>query len=127
MRYRELGTTGLRVSRLCLGTTEMGGDWGRDYDRALGAARRAYELGINFFDTAYAYGDAEASLARAMRDVLAAHRQDLVISTKGGLEVHGSGSGRSLVRNSDADRGRLHAFEHDANDKDRSRRASRRP
>jgi aryl-alcohol dehydrogenase-like predicted oxidoreductase len=101
MNYRELGTTGLRVSRLCLGTTEMGGDWGHDYEPSIRAARRAFELGINFFDTAYAYGDAEESLARALGDVIRNHRDEIVISTKGGLEVHSSGADRRLVRNSD--------------------------
>jgi aryl-alcohol dehydrogenase-like predicted oxidoreductase len=101
MKYQELGSTGMRVSKLCLGTTEMGGDWGQDYTAAIQAARRAFELGINFFDTAYAYGDAEASLARALGDMLKSHRDELVISTKGGLEVGSSGGDRTLVRNSD--------------------------
>jgi aryl-alcohol dehydrogenase-like predicted oxidoreductase len=101
MKYRELGETGLRVSSLCLGTTEMGGDWGGDYEPSIRAARRAFELGINFFDTAYAYGDAEESLARALGDVIGHHREEIVISTKGGLEVHSSGADRKLVRNSD--------------------------
>jgi aryl-alcohol dehydrogenase-like predicted oxidoreductase len=59
MRYRTLGKTGLEVSELGYGAWGIGGDaWiGADDDESLRALRLAIELGVNFLDTAYAYGD----------------------------------------------------------------------
>ncbi len=73
MRYRRLGRTDLNVSEISLGTVELGLDYGivpggRPSERE--AARlidRALEFGINFFDTARAYGESEAILGRALR------------------------------------------------------------
>ena len=57
MEQTRLGQTDLKVSRVCFGTWQLGGDWGGiDAEQAKAAARRALELGINFFDTAQAYG-----------------------------------------------------------------------
>jgi aryl-alcohol dehydrogenase-like predicted oxidoreductase len=58
MRYRTLGKTGLEVSELGYGAWGIGGDaWiGADDDESLRALRLAIELGVNFLDTAYAYG-----------------------------------------------------------------------
>lgn len=100
MEYRDLGTTGLRVSELCLGTWQMSGVWGKDYQPAIKAVERAFDLGVNFFDTAHAYGEgaAEAGLARGLGDLLDSHRDEIVISTKGGVEME---SGRAKARNSD--------------------------
>jgi aryl-alcohol dehydrogenase-like predicted oxidoreductase len=57
MKYRQLGRTSLTVSRLCLGAWQFGGDWG-DFEtrEAQAAIRQALELGVNFFDSAQAYG-----------------------------------------------------------------------
>jgi aryl-alcohol dehydrogenase-like predicted oxidoreductase len=90
MRYTRLGTTDLEVSRICLGTWELGGGWGpTDADEARLAVSRALELGINFFDTASAYGwgASEAFLAEALGKTLRTHRSELVLVTKGGLRV----------------------------------------
>jgi aryl-alcohol dehydrogenase-like predicted oxidoreductase len=59
MRYRKLGRTGLEVSELGFGAWGIGGTmWiGADDDESLRALRRAIELGVNFLDTAYGYGD----------------------------------------------------------------------
>lgn len=59
MQYREFGKTGLKVSEIGFGTWSMGGDmWGgRDDARALEALLESLDLGVNFFDTAYVYGD----------------------------------------------------------------------
>jgi aryl-alcohol dehydrogenase-like predicted oxidoreductase len=59
MRYRTLGRTGLEVSELGFGAWGIGGDaWvGADDDESLRALRLAIEHGVNFLDTAYAYGD----------------------------------------------------------------------
>jgi aryl-alcohol dehydrogenase-like predicted oxidoreductase len=77
---------------------QLGGDWGPfDEDAAVTAIRRARELGVNFFDTAeaYGFGACEQILGNALRDELARDRDNLVIATKGGLRQTDSG----LVRN----------------------------
>jgi aryl-alcohol dehydrogenase-like predicted oxidoreductase len=86
VRYIQLGRSGLNVSRICLGTWQFGGDWGSiERDEAVAAVRTALEAGINFFDTAQAYGfgRSEALLAEALGDDI--HRDDVVVATKGGL------------------------------------------
>lgn len=80
MNYRRLGTTGLKVSEFSLGSwTTLGGS----VDEAASAAivRRAFELGINLFDTAdvYVRGGAERALGVAIRGL---PREQLVIATK---------------------------------------------
>jgi hypothetical protein len=88
MKTTILGRTGLRVSRIAFGTWQLGGDWGRfDEAVAITAIRRAFELGVNFFDTAQAYGfgASERLLGTALRDELHRQRDQLVIATKGGL------------------------------------------
>ena len=56
MEYVNLGTTGLKVTRICLGTMTYGSpkwrDWVIDYDASKPFIQRAWELGINFFDSA---------------------------------------------------------------------------
>jgi len=57
MRTTILGRSGLQVSRIAFGTWQLGGDWGGfDTDAAVTAIRTARESGVNFFDTARAYG-----------------------------------------------------------------------
>jgi aryl-alcohol dehydrogenase-like predicted oxidoreductase len=88
MKTITLGRTGLAVSRIAFGTWQLGGDWGRfDEAAAVAAIRRARELGVNFFDTAQAYGfgASERLLGTALRPELTHHRDQLVIATKGGL------------------------------------------
>jgi aryl-alcohol dehydrogenase-like predicted oxidoreductase len=88
MKTITLGRTGLQVSRIAFGTWQLGGDWGRfDEAGAVAAIRRARELGVNFFDTAQAYGfgASERLLGTALRTELTHHRDQLVIATKGGL------------------------------------------
>jgi aryl-alcohol dehydrogenase-like predicted oxidoreductase len=80
-----LGRSGLRVSRIALGTSQLGGDWGAtDESAAIAAIRRAADSGITMFDTAQAYGfgESERLLAKALRG---RNRDELVIATKGGL------------------------------------------
>ncbi len=81
MHYRTLGRTGIRVSEIGFGAWGIGGGWGaQDDTEALRALRRAYELGVTFFDTALGYGDghSEQLIARALGDV----RDKIVIATK---------------------------------------------
>lgn len=86
MEYRRLGRTGLKVSRLCLGTMTYGsptwGEWVLDEEHSRPFIRRALELGINFFDTAdmYSEGRSEEVLGHALRDF--ASREEVVIATK---------------------------------------------
>jgi len=89
MQYRALGSTGMQVSLLGLGTVKLGRDQQVRYPEpfripdARAAARLlacARELGINLIDTAPAYGESEARLG----ELLAGHRDKWLISTKVG-------------------------------------------
>jgi len=94
MKTTTLGRSGLKVSRIAFGTWQLGGDWGEfDENAAVAAIRRARELGVNFFDTAQAYGfgASEAILGKALRDEFSRDRDELVIATKGGLRQTDSG------------------------------------
>ncbi len=87
MQYAQLGNTGLRVSRLCLGMMTYGSkswrDWVLEYDEALPFVSAALDAGINFFDTAdvYSNGASEQVLGRAL-DELGVDREDVVVATK---------------------------------------------
>jgi aryl-alcohol dehydrogenase-like predicted oxidoreductase len=84
MDYRPLGSTGLEVSSLGLGTAQIGLRYGADPVEPPAAAesirllRRAAELGINYFDTAPAYGDIEPLVGEALEPI----RPRPVIGTK---------------------------------------------
>jgi len=105
MEFTKLGSTGLDVSRLCLGcmsygVPERGGHpWSLDEDASRPFIQRAVELGVNFFDTANVYSDgtSEEIVGRALADF--ARREEVVIATK----VHGrmrkapNGAGLSRV------------------------------
>ena len=86
MQYVNLGRTGLKVSRLCLGTMTFGSrawrPWTIDEDEARPLVCRALEAGVTFFDTADMYSDGlcEQILGRALKDF--ARREDVVIATK---------------------------------------------
>ncbi len=86
MQYVNLGRTGLKVSRICLGTMTYGTSKWRAWVLNEGESRpfiqRALEMGINFFDTAnmYSHGVSEQVLGRALRDF--ARREEVVIATK---------------------------------------------
>ena len=57
MIYRKLGKTGIRISEIGFGAWGIGGGWGiKDDEEAVRAMHRAFELGVNFFDTALGYG-----------------------------------------------------------------------
>jgi aryl-alcohol dehydrogenase-like predicted oxidoreductase len=86
MNYVRLGTTGLKVSRICLGMMTYGTPkwrpWILDEEASRPFVKRALELGITFFDTADMYSDgaSEEVLGRAIRDF--GRREDVVIGTK---------------------------------------------
>ena len=86
MQYVNLGRTGLKVSRICLGTMTYGTPkwrpWVLDEDASRPFIKRALELGINFFDTAdmYSLGKSEEVVGRALKDF--ASRDQVVLATK---------------------------------------------
>ncbi|TES92408.1 MAG: aldo/keto reductase [Anaerolineales bacterium] len=86
MQYVNLGKSGLKVSRICLGMMSYGTskwrDWVLDEDDSRPFIQRALELGINFFDTANAYsaGVSEEVTGKALKDFT--KREEVVIATK---------------------------------------------
>jgi aryl-alcohol dehydrogenase (NADP+) len=87
MQYVNLGNTGLKVSKLCLGCMSYGAKterwpWALDETQSRPFIKHALELGINFFDTANVYteGAGEEVVGRALRDF--SKRDDVVIATK---------------------------------------------
>lgn len=99
MEYRRLGRTGLKVSLLGYGTggaNKFGANTGMDPSARQAFVRRALDLGVNFFDTAGGYGDAEEYLG----GTLAGERRDsYVLCTKwtGGPWLESGGAGITLT------------------------------
>ncbi len=87
MEYVNLGSTGLKVSRICLGTMTYGSkkwrEWILELEESRPFIQRALELGINFFDTAdmYSEGASEEVLGRILKDI-GTPRDRMVIATK---------------------------------------------
>ncbi len=87
MDYVNLGNTGLKVSRICLGTMTYGSkkwrEWVLEEEESLPFIRRALELGINFFDTAdvYSLGRSEEILGKALKE-FGPERERIVVATK---------------------------------------------
>jgi aryl-alcohol dehydrogenase (NADP+) len=109
MQYVRLGSTGLKVSRLCLGMMTYGSKqwraWVLEKDESLPLIRQAWESGINFFDTAdmYSLGASEDITGQAMRE-LAIPRDQVVLATKVfnpmGDGVNDRGLSRKHIRHS---------------------------
>src|SRR6204780_5985505 len=101
MNYTNLGTSGLRVSRVCLGMMGFGNGsdrpWVIDEDAAEPIVRAAVEGGVTFFDTADAYsgGASEVATGRLVPKYLT--RDEAIIATKGFMPMTpgGNGGGRS--------------------------------
>ena len=87
MHYVPLGTTGIRVSPICLGMMTYGTkkwrEWVLEEDEARPFVQRSVEAGINFFDTAdmYSLGESEVVTGKLLREFLP-RREDLVLATK---------------------------------------------
>lgn len=110
MNYIRLGSTGMKVSRLCLGCMSYGQTkatpwpdmpnwpWTLNEEDSRSFIKRALELGVNFFDTAnvYSIGESEAVLGRAIHDF--ARRDELVIATKVNGAMRPDVNGRGLSR-----------------------------
>ena len=118
MKYTKLGSSGLEVSRICLGCMSFGEespgahDWSLDEAASRPIIEKALDLGINFFDTANAYsiGSSEEITGRALKDM--ANRDEVVIATKVYFPVRRGRNARGLSRKAimtelDASLGRL--------------------
>jgi aryl-alcohol dehydrogenase-like predicted oxidoreductase len=107
MQYTRLGTTGLIVSRFAFGTMTFGSDprfpaiAKVDLDSAKAMTDRAFDAGVNFFDTAdlYSGGESEVYLGK----FLGPQRKDVVVATKVGFR-----SGEAITQ---AGLSRRHIFE----------------
>jgi aryl-alcohol dehydrogenase-like predicted oxidoreductase len=102
MRYVNLGATGLRVSRVCLGMMGFGNDsdrpWVIDEDAADPIVRTAVDGGVNFFDTAdtYSNGASEVATGRLVGKYLG--RDEVVIATKVFMPMTPGENGGGLSR-----------------------------
>lgn len=101
MQYVNLGKSGLKVSRICLGCMSYAlgkVNWRLDETQSRPLIRRAIELGINFFDVAnmYSKGESEQVLGRALRDF--ARREEVVIATKVYYPMRGDANAAGLSR-----------------------------
>ncbi len=103
MDYVNLGPTGLKVSRICLGAMTYGSskwrEWVLDEEASRPLIRQALEAGINFFDTAdmYSLGVSEEVLGRALKD-FGPSRDKVVIATKVFYPVGDDPNQRGLSR-----------------------------
>jgi aryl-alcohol dehydrogenase (NADP+) len=102
MEYVNLGRSGLKVSRICLGMMTYGTptwrEWVLDEEQSRPFIQRALELGVNFFDTAdmYSLGVSEEVTGRALRDFSA--RDEVVVATKVYFPIGKGPNGRGLSR-----------------------------
>ena len=103
MDYVKLGSTGIEVSRLCLGCMSFGDPargnhpWTLDEGRSQAVIRQALDAGINFFDTANVYSDgsSEEIVGRALAGV---DRDDVVLATKVNGRMRPGPNGAGLSR-----------------------------
>jgi aryl-alcohol dehydrogenase-like predicted oxidoreductase len=104
MEYVNLGHTGLKVSRICLGCMTYGSpargthQWSLDEEASRPFFKQALEAGINFFDTAnvYSVGGSEEITGRALKDF--AKRDEVVLATKVFNKMRDDPNGRGLSR-----------------------------
>ena len=92
MKYRKLGKSGIKVSEIGFGTWTIGMDWWTkkiDDDQAVKMLKKAYDLGINFYETAdvYGKGKSERLLAQAFKDM---NSEEIIYSTKWGYDIYNS-------------------------------------
>jgi aryl-alcohol dehydrogenase-like predicted oxidoreductase len=104
MDYVNLGKSGLKVSRICLGCMSYGEPergqhpWTLNEEQSRPLIKRALELGVNFFDTAnvYSAGSSEEIVGRALRDF--AKRDEVVLATKVHGKMREDPNGKGLSR-----------------------------
>ncbi|PZF91439.1 aldo/keto reductase [Micromonospora deserti] len=87
MTYRRLGDSGLVVSVVGIGCNNFGRKLDIDGTRAVVDA--ALDVGINFFDTADIYGEPQGSSEELLGQALKGRRDDVVVATKFGMDMHG--------------------------------------
>ena len=88
MKYRTLGSTGLKTSVIGIGTWQFGGEWGKDFSQSEVDAilRRSRDLGINLIDTAECYGDHTSE--RLIGQSIGRDREKWIVATKFGHHFH---------------------------------------
>lgn len=104
MKYTRLGRTGLKVSKICLGCMTYGEpnrgnhSWTLPEAESLPFIHKAFESGINFFDTANVYSDgsSEEILGKAIKDI--GRREEMVIATKVNGQMRPDVNGVGLSR-----------------------------
>ncbi|MGW3981919.1 aldo/keto reductase [Streptomyces mirabilis] len=102
MHYTRLGSSGLSISRISLGTMGFGDGsrekWALGYDAAAPFFQQAIDLGITFWDTAniYSFGASEEIVGRAIKQF--ARRDDIVLATKVHQHMHDGPGGSGLSR-----------------------------
>ena len=109
MEYVNLGRTGVKVSRICLGCMSYGtppagprrpgsNDWSLNEEQSAPFFKQALDLGINFFDTAnvYATGDSERVVGNWLR--ANTKREDIVLATKVNGQMREGANGKGLSR-----------------------------
>lgn len=87
MTYRRLGDSGLVVSVVGIGCNNFGRKL--DFDGTRAVVDAALDVGINFFDTADIYGDPQGSSEQMLGEALKGRRDDVVVATKFGMDMHG--------------------------------------
>ncbi|MDY6780371.1 MAG: aldo/keto reductase [Halobacteria archaeon] len=114
MEYTTLGSTGLEVSRICLGCMSFGSkewrEWVLEDDEAHEIIDRAYDLGVNFFDTANMYSEGESE--RILGEALDGRLDECVVATKCYFEMgdgpnRGGLSRKAIEQELEASLGRL--------------------
>jgi aryl-alcohol dehydrogenase-like predicted oxidoreductase len=88
MKFRTLGKTGIQVSEISLGTWQVGGKWGSDFDHKLAQKilNEAADQGINFIDTADVYSDGESE--KAIAAFLKTRKERFYVATKSGRQIN---------------------------------------
>jgi aryl-alcohol dehydrogenase-like predicted oxidoreductase len=88
MEYRTLGKTGFSVSAISLGTWQVGGKWGSEFDskNADKILNAAVDNGVNFIDTADVYSDGESE--KAVGRFLKTRKEKIYVATKCGRQIH---------------------------------------
>jgi aryl-alcohol dehydrogenase-like predicted oxidoreductase len=90
MKYRPLGRTGWNVSEISFGAWAIGGAWGEvSDDESLRALHAAVDSGVNFIDTADAYGDgrSERLIARLRKERKKGRNEEIIVATKAGRKL----------------------------------------
>ncbi len=106
MEYVNLGTTGLKVSRITLGCMSYGvpergrQTWSLDRDESVPFFRQALDAGINFFDTANVYSDGSSEEITGPTLLSMVPREEVVIATKVNGRMHPGANGEGLSRKS---------------------------